>query len=89
MRKPFIAGNWKLHCTRPDAVELVSALAESTIREIAAVRDTSTILVGHRAELEREFHERLQEERGDHQKEDEASGEHQQVVGFGHSRQIR
>jgi len=28
MRRPFIAGNWKMHCTRGEAVELVNDLAD-------------------------------------------------------------
>ena len=27
MRRPFIAGNWKLHCTRPEGVELLRSIA--------------------------------------------------------------
>jgi HflK protein len=39
---------------------LVSALAQSALRETTARRDTATVLVGHRAELEREILDRLQ-----------------------------
>ncbi len=29
MRKPFIAGNWKMYCTKPEATKLASGLAAS------------------------------------------------------------
>jgi triosephosphate isomerase len=36
MRKPIIAGNWKMHCTRPEATALVKGLQELLTEETLA-----------------------------------------------------